>query len=136
MAAPGKPGASRWGSFLSQAVAGVESRLDNMLAEGEEQQQQQQPQTQAPMSAAVKPSSSESFLPASLSNVPDQKLQLRHGRPQILEPMQTIDYSRDWLRPWLLRRHKVEEQTLGLSRHLAVLSIPLEAPWIDRLRIH
>ncbi|XP_044718145.1 TATA element modulatory factor 1 TATA binding domain-containing protein [Hirsutella rhossiliensis] len=31
MAAPGKP--SKWGSFLSQAVAGVESRLDNILAE-------------------------------------------------------------------------------------------------------
>lgn len=34
MAAPGKQ--SRWGSFLSQAVAGVESRLDNMLSETEE----------------------------------------------------------------------------------------------------
>lgn len=31
MAAPAK--SSKWGSFLSQAVAGVESRLDNMLAE-------------------------------------------------------------------------------------------------------
>ncbi|KAI5462977.1 TATA element modulatory factor 1 TATA binding-domain-containing protein [Mariannaea sp. PMI_226] len=36
MAAPGKPTGSRWGSFLSQAVAGVESRLDNMLTEGED----------------------------------------------------------------------------------------------------
>lgn len=35
MATPGKQ-TSRWGSFLQQAVAGVESRLDNMLAEGEE----------------------------------------------------------------------------------------------------
>ncbi|KAG6297507.1 hypothetical protein E4U46_006500 [Claviceps purpurea] len=34
MAAPGK--ASRWGSLLSQAVAGVESRLDTMLAETDE----------------------------------------------------------------------------------------------------
>ncbi|KAK2609016.1 hypothetical protein QQS21_002386 [Conoideocrella luteorostrata] len=34
MAAPGK--SSKWGSFLSQAVAGVESRLDNMLADPEE----------------------------------------------------------------------------------------------------
>ena len=32
MAAPGKQ-AMRWGSFLSQAVAGVESRLDNMLGD-------------------------------------------------------------------------------------------------------
>lgn len=34
MAAQGKH--SRWGTFLSQAVAGVESRLDNILAEGED----------------------------------------------------------------------------------------------------
>ena len=32
MAAPAKP--SRWGSLLSQAVAGVESRLDTILADG------------------------------------------------------------------------------------------------------
>jgi hypothetical protein len=33
MATPSKQ-TSRWGSFLQQAVAGVESRLDNILAEG------------------------------------------------------------------------------------------------------
>ncbi|KAH0424779.1 m protein repeat protein [Colletotrichum camelliae] len=33
MTAPAK--SSRWGSFLQQAVAGVEARLDNILAEGE-----------------------------------------------------------------------------------------------------
>ena len=33
MAAPAKQ-TSRWGSLLQQAVAGVESRLDNILAEG------------------------------------------------------------------------------------------------------
>lgn len=33
MSAPAKK-ASGWGSFLQQAVAGVESRLDNILAEG------------------------------------------------------------------------------------------------------
>ncbi|RFU72082.1 m repeat, partial [Trichoderma arundinaceum] len=27
---------SRWGSFLQQAVAGVESRLDNILAESDD----------------------------------------------------------------------------------------------------
>lgn len=36
MAAPAKQ-TSRWGSFLQQAVAGVESRLDNILAEGDDQ---------------------------------------------------------------------------------------------------
>jgi TATA element modulatory factor len=35
MAAPTKQ-SSRWGSFLQQAVAGVESRLDNILTEGAE----------------------------------------------------------------------------------------------------
>lgn len=32
--------AARWGSFLQQAVAGVESRLDNILGETEEVPQQ------------------------------------------------------------------------------------------------
>jgi TATA element modulatory factor len=36
MAAPSKQSSSRWGSFLQQAVAGVESRLDTILAEGDE----------------------------------------------------------------------------------------------------
>ena len=31
MATPGKQ-SSRWGSFLSQAVAGIESNLDNILS--------------------------------------------------------------------------------------------------------
>lgn len=35
MAAPSKPG-SRWGSYLQQAVGGLESRLDNLLAEGQD----------------------------------------------------------------------------------------------------
>lgn len=35
MSAPGKQ-ASRWGSLLQQAVAGVESRLDNILAESDD----------------------------------------------------------------------------------------------------
>lgn len=40
---------SRWGSFLSQAVAGVEARLDNMLAEedGTTQQKEAKPATPA-----------------------------------------------------------------------------------------
>ncbi|KAK4457413.1 TATA element modulatory factor [Cladorrhinum samala] len=40
---------SRWGSFLSQAVAGVEARLDNMLAEedGTTQQKESKPATPA-----------------------------------------------------------------------------------------
>lgn len=64
MAASGKS-SNGWGSFLSQAVAGMETRLDNMLTEAEKAQQLQpdkqsqsdkqssQHQTQAPMSATV-----------------------------------------------------------------------------------
>ncbi|KAI9051237.1 hypothetical protein LZ554_005338 [Drepanopeziza brunnea f. sp. 'monogermtubi'] len=53
---------SRWGTFLQQAVAGVESRLDNILAEGMEEQmqnaaaqhqQQSQSQTQRSTSSPV-----------------------------------------------------------------------------------
>lgn len=39
---------ARWGSFLSQAVAGVEARLDNILAEDENgtaQQKEAKPAT-------------------------------------------------------------------------------------------
>jgi hypothetical protein len=32
----GSKQSSRWGNFLQQAVAGVESRLDNILAEEDE----------------------------------------------------------------------------------------------------
>lgn len=35
--------AARWGSFLQQAVAGVESRLDNILAEGDDDRSAAQP---------------------------------------------------------------------------------------------
>ncbi|PTB64095.1 hypothetical protein BBK36DRAFT_1123905 [Trichoderma citrinoviride] len=42
MAASGK-GASRWGSFLQQAVAGVESRLDTILAESDDDRGAAQP---------------------------------------------------------------------------------------------
>ncbi|KEY67470.1 hypothetical protein S7711_02390 [Stachybotrys chartarum IBT 7711] len=66
MAAPGKPSSSssasssRWGSFLSQAVAGVESRLDNMLGEAEEAaaaaQAQGQRKTASTPPAVAKPS--------------------------------------------------------------------------------
>ena len=55
MAAPGK--GSRWGSFLSQAVAGVESRLDNILTEAEQDQQQagKLPAAKSPAQQAVAP---------------------------------------------------------------------------------
>ncbi|KAF7549335.1 hypothetical protein G7046_g8381 [Stylonectria norvegica] len=58
MAAPGK--SSRWGSFLSSAVAGVESRLDTILAEGEGGQQQQPDAATAKAQPSTKPSPSPS----------------------------------------------------------------------------
>jgi hypothetical protein len=60
--------ASRWGSLLQQAVAGVESRLDTILAEpdsspkkevdsnSQQQQQQQQQRVQKDSLSAVPPS--------------------------------------------------------------------------------
>lgn len=51
MSAPAK--SSRWGSFLQQAVAGVEARLDNILAEGENGPSQQA-QTSLPATTAAK----------------------------------------------------------------------------------
>lgn len=88
MAAPGKPSASKWGSFLTSAVAGVESRLDNMLAEGaggldeddsdgdgwtsqpkpkKPAAPQAQPQAQAPMTAAAAPAPAQAAKPGTSS---------------------------------------------------------------------
>jgi TATA element modulatory factor len=51
MAAPPKK-ASGWGSFLQQAVAGVESRLDTILAEGENEASKPAPKPATPTPAA------------------------------------------------------------------------------------
>jgi hypothetical protein len=60
MAAPTKK-STGWGSFLQQAVAGVESRLDNILADGEEAvKPAAKPGATPPVSA--KPESGLSFL--------------------------------------------------------------------------
>ncbi|KAI8629301.1 hypothetical protein F5Y19DRAFT_96468 [Xylariaceae sp. FL1651] len=42
------PKSSRWGSFLSQAVAGVEARLDNILAEDDGPKEPREPKEPAP----------------------------------------------------------------------------------------
>ncbi|CAD6447625.1 3e64f891-d055-4e2e-8ecd-a095b720ce09 [Sclerotinia trifoliorum] len=54
MTSPAKQSASRWGSFLSQAVGGLESRLDNILAEGQEGQANK-PASTAGSTVAAKP---------------------------------------------------------------------------------
>lgn len=53
MSGPAKQ-SSRWGSFLQQAVAGVESRLDNILAEGDEATVPNKPGVAAPAHNATK----------------------------------------------------------------------------------
>lgn len=52
MTAPGS--SSKWGSFFQQAVAGVEARLDNMLAEGEYAPDAVRPASQTPASDETK----------------------------------------------------------------------------------
>ncbi|KAK0733606.1 TATA element modulatory factor 1 TATA binding-domain-containing protein [Lasiosphaeria miniovina] len=54
MAAPSKQ-SSRWGSFISQAVAGVEARLDNILADGEDGSGQPRDPKLAPASGPAAP---------------------------------------------------------------------------------
>jgi hypothetical protein len=54
---------SRWGSFLQQAVAGVESRLDNMLLDGvDEQTPPKKTAAPSPAVAATKSDSSAYYL--------------------------------------------------------------------------
>lgn len=62
MAAPAKQ-SSRWGNFLQQAVAGVESRLDTILADGDEAATPVPAKKPAPTPAAIKPEGSSSSFP-------------------------------------------------------------------------
>lgn len=56
MTAPQKQG-SKWGSFLQQAVAGVESRLDNLLADGIEEPAPTPKKATAPVTPTPAPAS-------------------------------------------------------------------------------
>ncbi|XWW93218.1 hypothetical protein V2A60_001148 [Cordyceps javanica] len=87
MAAPNKS-TSRWGSFLSQAVAGVESRLDNILSEEDggnnapatQQQPKPQSQMQAQTPASAVPAATKATPSASRSssnNRTNDRLQAR-----------------------------------------------------------
>ncbi|RDW66191.1 hypothetical protein BP6252_09826 [Coleophoma cylindrospora] len=75
MAAPSKQ-SSRWGSFLQQAVAGVESRLDNMLAEADEAGAQKPAVTPPAVTKAQEGISR----PASANSRPNDRLQERLAR--------------------------------------------------------
>ncbi|RDL42023.1 uncharacterized protein BP5553_02002 [Venustampulla echinocandica] len=79
MAAPSKQ-SSRWGSFLQQAVAGVESRLDNILAEQDENAPPaKNPASTKPAAAAATKSEGPSRS-ASASNRTNDRLQERLAR--------------------------------------------------------
>ncbi|KAL7820481.1 TATA element modulatory factor 1 TATA binding domain-containing protein, partial [Trichoderma aethiopicum] len=77
MAAPGGKGSSRWGSFLQQAVAGVESRLDTILAESDEAQSAAGAATTTTNSAAGAKASSAANSRASSTNRANDRLQAR-----------------------------------------------------------
>ncbi|OTA07099.1 transcriptional regulator [Trichoderma parareesei] len=82
MAAPGGKASSRWGSFLQQAVAGVESRLDTILAESDDDRAAAQPAaaaaaTTTPNSAAGAKVSSTATSRASSTNRANDRLQAR-----------------------------------------------------------
>ncbi|PTB39717.1 uncharacterized protein TrAFT101_007507 [Trichoderma asperellum] len=77
MSAPGKQ-ASRWGSFLQQAVAGVESRLDTILAESDDDRSATPPAaTAAAATAAASPKVTSSDSRASSTSRANDRLQAR-----------------------------------------------------------
>ncbi|PBP27034.1 M protein repeat protein [Diplocarpon rosae] len=78
MAAPAKQ-SSRWGNLLQQAVAGVESRLDNILAEGAEEPGPRK--AAAPTTTSTGPAKTESGVARTAStNRANDRLQERLAR--------------------------------------------------------
>ncbi|KAI1094765.1 TATA element modulatory factor 1 TATA binding-domain-containing protein [Rostrohypoxylon terebratum] len=73
---------SRWGSFLSQAVAGVEARLDNILAEEDSAKQSASQKPTRPSSASSTTTSSANIPPRSAtpSKSANDRLQERLAR--------------------------------------------------------
>ena len=65
MSAPAKQGGSRWGSFLQQAVAGIEQNLDNILSGDDVPQTHVKPA--APAVASKEAGMSASFIILNLS---------------------------------------------------------------------
>ncbi|TGO76095.1 hypothetical protein BELL_0175g00180 [Botrytis elliptica] len=78
MTSPAKQGSSRWG-FLSQAVGGLESRLDILLAEGQEGQANK-PTPAAGNTSAAKPEAAISRSASNSSNRTNDRLQERLAR--------------------------------------------------------
>jgi len=108
MAAPAKQ-TSRWGSLLQQAVAGVESRLDNILAEGageggvgDEGLQAKKTAVPTPAPVAAKPESS-TILLLLYSCAFTDKLVLQALPEPLLQTEQMIDYKSAWQEQWQQR---------------------------------
>ncbi|KAF7951889.1 hypothetical protein EAE96_007186 [Botrytis aclada] len=78
MTSPAKQGSSRWG-FLSQAVGGLESRLDILLAEGQEGQANK-PAPATGSTSAAKPEAAISRSASNSSNRTNDRLQERLAR--------------------------------------------------------
>ncbi|KAF5867698.1 putative m protein repeat protein [Botrytis fragariae] len=78
MTSPAKQGSSRWG-FLSQAVGGLESRLDILLAEGQEGQANK-PTPAAGNTSAAKPETAISRSASNSSSRTNDRLQERLAR--------------------------------------------------------
>ncbi|TGO27572.1 hypothetical protein BPAE_0040g00530 [Botrytis paeoniae] len=78
MTSPAKQGSSRWG-FLSQAVGGLESRLDILLAEGQEGQANK-PTPAAGNTSAAKPEAAVSRSASNSSSKTNDRLQERLAR--------------------------------------------------------
>ncbi|KAK5654776.1 hypothetical protein OQA88_6812 [Cercophora sp. LCS_1] len=94
MAAPKRSG---WGSFLSQAVAGVEARLDNILAEGETGDSAQQKESK-PASASAPALASpvkQSPAPSRTASTarPNDRLQERLARAMAAKAGQKADVA-------------------------------------------
>ena len=108
MAAPAKQ-TSRWGSLLQQAVAGVESRLDNILADGDgeggvgdEGLQAKKYPVAALAPVTAKAESSMVFLLIYLCTITDE-LSLQALREHLLRTEQTTDCKSAWQELWQQR---------------------------------
>lgn len=82
MAAPAKQASSRWGSFLSQAVAGVEAKLDTILADDYDDaaQQNKEPKPAATPPPAPSPAKASPTPSRTASTRTNDRLQERLAR--------------------------------------------------------
>lgn len=146
MASPAKQASSRWGSFLSQAVAGVEAKLDTILADDYDDAAQQSKESKpaaTPPPAASPAKASPSMMFSTQTCPPYRKciantcdLQRLQGQPQHV-PM--IASKSGWPGPWPLRlpaRTSIERHPLHKRAHARVWmrqAEPRPTAWIGRI---